>query len=330
MYACLGLLATNELPTVHDTLTALLDNQRADGLVPRRIGNGSNALGIIRSAIGLPPQAGSEMKSVDFAKQSIDANALVIWVAADYAAKARDTAFTAKYLPALRRAEAWLAGHLDGGLLKQDPYCDWKDMNARGGKVLYSNALYYKALLAMAALDPEQAAIYTTRAEALAGQIQAAFWDPTQGHFRDTLELTQFSPDGDLFACLVGLATPAQREAVFARCDALLTLRPLLPALDGDYPASMIPLQLKLAGLQDYHDRFEWPWLTSLYAWAAAAAGDQPRARRALDRVATYALRDGTFEEIYEGDEPRAVKRSLYSSETDFSWSAGLFLAASR
>jgi hypothetical protein len=46
--------------------------------------------------------------------------------------------------------------------------------------------------------------------------------------------------------------------------------------------------------------------------------------------VATYALRDGTFEEIYEGDEPKAVKRSLYSSETDFSWSAGLFLAASR
>ncbi|MDB5101634.1 MAG: hypothetical protein JWM80_6055 [Cyanobacteria bacterium RYN_339] len=330
MYACLGLLAAGELPTVHDTLTALLDNQRADGLLPRRIGNGSNALGIIRSAIGLAPQAGNEMKSVDFAKLSVDANALVIWVAADYAAKAQDRAFTASYLPALERAEAWLFARMEGGLLKQDAYCDWKDMNARGGKVLYSNALYYKALKSLAALelDPTRAATYETRAEALATHIQAAFWDPTAGHFRDTLELNQFSPDGDLFAVLVGLTTPAQREAVFARCDALLTLRPLLPALDGDYPAAMIPLQMKLAGLSDYHDRFEWPWLTSLYAWAAAGAGETARARTALARVGTYALRDGTFEEIYEGAEPKPVKRALYASEIDFSWSAGMFLAA--
>jgi len=101
-----------------------------------------------------------------------------------------------------------------------------------------------------------------------------------------------------------------------------------LPALDGDYPSTMIPLQLKLAGLDHYHDRFEWPWLTSLYAWAAASAGQPARARAALDRVGGYALRDGTFEEIYEGPGPTPVKRPLYTSEVDFSWSAGLFLAA--
>jgi glycogen debranching enzyme len=333
MYASMGLLATGDQVTVHDTLTALLDGQRADGLLPRRVGSGSNAVGMIRSAIGLAPSTSTNFKDYDFSKPSVDTNPLVIWVASDYMAASHDSAFAAKYLPVLERAAEWLYKQQDGGLLVQPGYGDWEDMVARGGKVMYSNTLYYRALVAMAALerqsgDPVHAASYDTRAKALAAQIQASFWNPTAGHFRNTTTLEQFSPDGDLFAIVTGLATPAQAETVLSRCDALLTLHPLLPALEGDYAGSMIPIQLRIAGIPHYHDRYEWPWLTSLYAWAAASAGDTRRANKGLSRVSTTALREGTFEEIYEGDGPTPVKTRLYESERDFSWSAGMYLRA--
>jgi glycogen debranching enzyme len=333
MYASMGLLATGDLPTVHDTLTALLDGQRTDGLLPRRVGSGSNAIGMIRSAIGLAPSTSTDFKDYDFSKPSVDTNPLVIWVAADYLAQSGDSAFAAKYRPVLERAAEWLYKQQEGGLLIQPGYGDWEDMVARGGKIMYSNALYYRALGAMAAIerqagDPVHAATYDTRATALAAQIQATFWNPTAGHFRNSTTLEQFSPDGDLFAIVAGLATAAQTETILSRCDALLTLHPLLPAFEGDYPNSMIPIQLRLAGIPHYHDRFEWPWLTSLYAWAAATAGDKRRATLGLSRVSTMALREGTFEEIYEGDAPIPVKTRLYESERDFSWSAGMYLRA--
>lgn len=333
MYGALGLLAIGEHAAVRGSLAALLDSQLADGQVPRRIGSGSNALGILRNAVGLAPHESDHFKMVDFAKTSVDANALVLWVAQEYLAAHPDAEFLAQYRPALDRAAGWLNARVDHGLLAQKNYGDWKDMNARGGKVMYSNALYFRALTAMAtisrdAADPVKAAMYQVRADALRVAIQGAFWNARRGHFRDTLVLDDFSPEGDLLAVLFGLATPPQRQAIFARAEALLSLQPLLPALDGEYPPSMIPLMVKLAGLEHYHDRFYWPWLTDLYAWSAAASGDRRRALKALDRTAHLALRDGTFHEIYEGPEPIAVKRRLYASEPDFTWHAGLYLRA--
>jgi hypothetical protein len=73
-----------------------------------------------------------------------------------------------------------------------------------------------------------------------------------------------------------------------------------------------------------------WPWLTDLYAWTAAEAGDRPAASKALGRAARLVLRDGTFHEIYEGAEPVAVKRRFYQSEPAFSWHAGLYLRAAK
>ncbi len=335
MYGALGLLAIGDHAVVRDCLVTILDCQKPDGQLPRRVGAGSNALGIVRAAIGLSPKADDRFDYADFAKPSVDANALVIWLSAEYVKTAGDDAFAAEKFQALDRAAGWLRAKVQGGLLTQATYADWKDMNARGGQVLYSNALYYQALRSMGELaartgDAERQAAYELRARELATRIREAFWDAGRGHFRDTTELLEFSPEGDLLAVLFGIATPVQRTASLRKAEALLELRPLLPALDGDYPASMIPLQVKLAGLEDYHDRFMWPWLTDLYAWTLAAGGQKAKATRALARAGKLALRDGTFHEIYEGAEPVAVERKFYHSEPAFSWHAGLFVRAAK
>lgn len=335
MYGALGLLAVGDHAVVRDCLVTILEQQKPDGQLPRRVGAGSNALGIVRAALGMPQKADDKFDYADFAKPSVDANALVIWLSAEYVKASGDEAFAAERFAALDRAADWLRAKVQGGLLTQDTYADWKDMNARGGQVMYSNALYYQALRSMAELaartgDAERQAAYELRARELAGRIRGAFWDAGRGHFKDTTTMADFSPEGDLLAVLFGIATPDQRAGVLRKAEALLELRPLLPALDGDYPAAMIPLQVKLAGLEDYHDRFMWPWLTDLYAWTAATAGQQGRATKALARAGKLALRDGTFHEIYEGAEPVAVKRKFYHSEPAFSWHAGLFVRAAQ
>lgn len=335
MYGALGLLAAGEHAVVRDCLATILEAQRPDGQLPRRVGAGSNALGIVRAALGLAPKQDDNFDYADFAKPSVDANALVIWLSAEYVAATDDADFVAARFAALDRAAGWLQAKVQGGLLTQGTYADWKDMNARGGQVMYSNALYYKSLKSMAQLaakagDAERQAAYELRARELAARIREAFWDAGRGHFKDTTTLLDFSPEGDLFAVLFGIATPAQAQASLRKAEALLELRPLLPALDGDYPASMIPVQVKLAGLEDYHDRFMWPWLTDLHAWTLASVGQKGKATRALARAGKLALRDGTFHEIYEGAEPVAVKRKFYHSEPAFSWHAGLFVRAAR
>ena len=84
-----------------------------------------------------------------------------------------------------------------------------------------------------------------------------------------------------------------------------------------------------LLGMRGYSDNtFVYPWNTCLYAMAACAAGEFPRARAALEAVAGCALRDGTFEECYEADRPEPVVRRFYRSERDFAWAAGLYLRA--
>lgn len=333
MYGALGLLAAGDHAVVRDCLVSLLEHQKPDGQLPRRVGSGSNAMGIVRAALGIATKPDGNFDTADFQKPSVDANALVAWIAAEYVAASGDEAFARERFDSLHRGCEWLRAQVQGGLLTQPTYADWKDMNARGGQVLYANALYFKALRSMEVLagrmgDTEKQASYRLRADELAERIRTAFWNPARGHFRDTLELADFSPEGDLLTVLFGIATPEQRALVLKKCDALLTLRPLLPALDGDYPASMIPLQVKAAGLSDYHDRFMWPWLTDLHAWTLAEAGEPAKARAALGRSARLALRDGTFHEIYEGQDPQPVVRKFYKSEPAFSWHAGLYLRA--
>lgn len=342
-FAAMGALERGQYQVVHDSLDALLSKQREDGLVPRRIGRGSNAWAMIMAPIQalleLKAPEGSHFDTVEFksglGRATVDANALVIWLAAEYVAKSGDRAFLERHHGHLERALNWLNARSHNGLLVQGPYEDWKDLTKRSGPVLYTNVLYCQATKSLGDLaqtrgDAASAARHWAAAAALKQRINETFWDEAAGSYRDMPELELFSGDGNFLAIYTGLADRPRALSILDRADATLrTSWGWYAGVDRPYPTRLVPLHLSLFGMKGSgDDTMTMSLMTSFYAMAAIKVGETGRARRALEAVAKISLQDGTFEEVHEQLEPTPVKRRFYRSEQDFSWSAGLYLRA--
>lgn len=122
----------------------------------------------------------------------------------------------------------WYPAFADASGLLEDrgPPGDYAYIARAGPLVAYYNALYAEALRAgaqvAAALGYADAASrWSARAAALAGPFDAAFWDPTAGAFLDSPSGPPVHPqDGNAFAVLAGLASPAQASAALAHLAA--------------------------------------------------------------------------------------------------------------
>jgi glycogen debranching enzyme len=342
-YSSLGALAIGRDDAVRGTLAALLDHQREDGLIPRRIGKDSTEWAAVLYALGVRRRRQPRFDTIDRESPSHllgwsgvhcpDTNLLVPIVARALLERTGDGAFIERHRPRLERALAWLSTQLRDGLVDQEPISDWKDTADRGRRPFYDQALYFGALEAMAAIaarlgDAARERALGEEAATLAARARAAYWDERRGFFRDSEVSDAFSPDGNLLAIALGLASAAETARIFERCDALLARSPLLPATDPPYPKARVPWVVRAVGLLHYHGGFAWPWQDCLLAIAAQRAGDRARALRSLLAVAALASRDGGFFEVYEGTPPAVVSRTFYASEPGFSWSSGLFLRA--
>jgi Bacterial alpha-L-rhamnosidase 6 hairpin glycosidase domain/Bacterial alpha-L-rhamnosidase C-terminal domain len=133
-----------------------------------------------------------------------------------------------RYWPALVKViDQWYPsfGRADG--LIDDPYPpgDYAYIQRAGPLVAYYNALYGRALQAAAQIadalgHADAADHWRDRADALAGPFSAAFWDASAGVFQDSpTEPTVHPQDGNAFAILAGLASPAQAAAAIAFLD---------------------------------------------------------------------------------------------------------------
>jgi len=342
-YASLGALAIGRADAVRGTLTALLDHQQEDGLLPRRIGQSSVEWNAVLYGIGWKRARPPRFDTVDRESPAHalgisgvlcpDTNLLVPIVVREYVERTGDRAFLDAAWPPIERAMAWIASQRRDGFIEQEPYSDWKDTAQRGRRPFYNQALLFGTLTAMAGLAEvrglaAQALAWRADAADLAGKARAAYWDERAGYFLDSEECAGFSPDGNLLAIALGLTRPAETARIFSRTDALQARAPLLPATDPPYPKERVPWIVRAVGLLHYHGGFAWPWQDAMLAIAAIRAGDRTRALRALLAVATVASRDQGFFEVYEGERPRVVKRLFYASEPGFSWSSGLFLRA--
>jgi glycogen debranching enzyme len=352
MFASMGLLATGSAThrqAVGDTLEVLMAHQFPDGLIPRRVGHGSTAAVNVKYVLRRHNRANPDsMMTVDrkggLGGLAVDPNLLVPIVAEEFVAASGDRAFAERHYTGLVRALEWLPRDRDG-LVYQEETADWKDLAKRGHTVMYSQALHYQALKSMSSLAAylgkrelaprrrlelqRDAVRFSMQAARVKRAIQRRLWDPSRDHFADSETSRDFSPDGNLMAVAFGIATPSQAEAILERSARLLHGgEALLPALEGRYRWRQIPLAASSAGMARYHDKRQWPWLTSLYALASARAGKIDHARLALNSVARAVDRSGAFFEVHRGRPSRPAHSILHRSEKGFSWSAGLFLRA--
>jgi hypothetical protein len=138
-----------------------------------------------------------------------------------------------RWWPALvKLMDGWYPSLSDTNGLIEDPYPagDYAYIARGGPLVAYYNALYDRALetasqIADALGHADAAARWRARAAALAAPFASTFWDASAGAFADSPTGPIVHPqDGNAFAILAGLASPAQAASALAYLDRMTRL----------------------------------------------------------------------------------------------------------
>lgn len=348
--ACFGSMGILEhgkhAPQVKGSLQAIFDRMLPTGQLPRLESEIKNTWMMAASALHIKMPEISKLDIVDYKNElgayQFDANALPIITSEEYLKATGDINFIKHNYNKLSAAADWLEemdnSRMKACLIDQPPSGDWKDVVRRGGVVSYTNVLSYQAQKSMAQIDRllgnnEKAEHRETFAAGLKEDFNKRLWDDKHGYYKDTESTNMFSPDGNILALIFGLADEKQSASIFKKFEEIDKKEPLpYQAAEKSYPSDYIPIQLKLAGMEHYHDEMVWTWLGSAFAVAAVRSGKLELAKKVLAKIAERAVNDGTFYEVYTtGKDPKPMSTWwAYHSEPDFLWGAGTYLWAAR
>jgi predicted glycogen debranching enzyme len=269
---------------------------------------------------------------------TVDAPLWFVQAVRAYATCTHDWRTVESLMPALEEIGAWYErGTRHGigvdpsdGLVHQgepgvaltwmDARWDGHGVTPRTGKPVEINALWYAALVAMAAFAHQlgrSGAGWARRAEQVRASF-ARFWNPAAGALFDVLD----GPDGDdpalrpnqLFALSLedSPLLPGHRAAVLAACGRTLltshgmrTLDPAHPGYWGRYVGD------RLTRDRAYHQGTVWTWLLPHHALAHFRVhGDRAAALALLEPLGTLAgeMGIGQLPEVCDGDPPHTPR----------------------
>ncbi|MGF3555306.1 MAG: trehalase family glycosidase, partial [Thermoplasmatota archaeon] len=114
----------------------------------------------------------------------------------------------------------------DWGFVREDAYCSWADSIKKQGFVLYTNALYYKALLDFSEINAilnkkQEAKNYYEKAIELKKRINKCFWKNKKGFYSDFLPegKNYFLTEGNLLAILFDIADLERSKKIIRYID---------------------------------------------------------------------------------------------------------------
>lgn len=266
---------------------------------------------------------------------SLDGNSLLIIAILNYARRSGDYDFIRQYWENLKNALAWLETHVkeSDGLLHQGAFTDWADSIARQGKILYTNVIYWKALLDMAEVaqvcgHPDDRRTLGEKARHVRDAINDHFWRPDLGFYVTSQFFDNLSSSGNLLAISWGLASPEQARTIL---DAMRYFGMGTPVptkvTHRAYPRKFIAIENRLGGIADYHTYFAWLWLGAWHVIALARMERLEEARDMLYNMSRVIVRDGAVHEVYQPNGHYA-SNLWYTSESPLTWSAGMFIYA--
>jgi len=265
---------------------------------------------------------------------SLDGNSLLIIAILNYALRSGDYVFVRQYWDKLMNAIAWLETHVEeDGLLRQGAFTDWADSVARQGKIIYTNVIYWKALLDMAEVaqicgHPEDRRNLGDKARRIRQAINDHFWRPDLGYFVTSQFFDNLSSSGNLLAIAWGLASPEQSHAILDAMRYFGMASPVPTKVTHQaYPRKFIAIENRLGGIADYHTYFAWLWLGAWHVIALARMERIEEAREVLYNISRVIVRDGAVHEVYRPD-GHFASTLWYTSESPLTWSAGMFVYA--
>ncbi len=337
-FAAEGLQRAGHAAAVRDGLELALNHRLDDGVLPMLFDSGRPGLRRALAPLGLrrpliwplTPRYAAKGGAV-----SIDGNALVVIAAAGYVQATGDLAFARERWRDLEAALAFYGPRMRKGLLRQAARSDWQDVRGRRDAVFYTNLLRWRALLAAAdlaeAAEQPARAVETFRkgAEKTAGVMRHSFWNDTSGFFTNRSEGHRLSSDGNLLAIAWGFATPVESRRIleaFETTQAWLAWGPR--CVTPDYPTKDKSAQDRWTGRRWVYDRALWPWLAAAGVRALLALGMRDEAVARATAVCDMMLARREVGEVYDAETGQPAGNRLARSESPFTWSAGMLLAA--
>jgi glycogen debranching enzyme len=337
-FASFGLIELDELQAAKEALDVFLLTQSTEGQFPVKIHSTHFLERYLYSIFNreqpidrpISPRYITAHNTI-----SLDGNSLLIIAILNYARRSGDYDFVRASWDKLKHALSWLETHVkeSDGLLHQGAFTDWADSIARQGKVLYTNVIFWKALLDMAEVaqtcsHPEDRRVLGQKARHIREAINEHFWRPDLGYYVNSQLFDNLCSSGNLLAIAWGLASPEQAHAIL---DAMRYFGMGIPvptkAVHLAYPRKFIAIENRISGIADYHTYFAWLWLGAWHVIALARMERLEEARELLYNMSRVIVRDGAVHEVYQPN-GRYASNIWYTSESPLTWSAGMFVYA--
>jgi glycogen debranching enzyme len=336
-----GALLVGEEAAVKDSLELFFAHQLPSGVIPRLVDSSHLALRVVGGLVGLSSQLTHRLKPGFFTENgvlAIDGNMLLPWAAFTYVQHTGDKESLMRWYPravlAMEHLEKnWVK---KGLIVNQPPFADWADSVARTGTIAFTNVLYRLSLRSMKAWAEAMGDEHQTKHfETLEGDAKIAFdrqfFDPGKHVYRTTDQSDQVSAETNFMLISEGLV-PERRAFLMLealRQSALWRPIPGVP-VDTPYAKRHKSLLTRFVGIEGYHDRFTWLWITALGALACQKVGEMEESDRILKFTADLVGLDGLVHEVYERKARilKPVRRLLYRAERPFAWSSAMLLEA--
>ena len=215
-------------------------------------------------------------------------------------------------------------------LLVEGTMENWSETIDKKGKVLFTNVLFYKALIEFSYLSTlMKEDNYLKLAKEVKKNINKEFWnddyyiDRINGDKRYNI----LSTDGNISAILYDVCTKEQAIKIQKK---MLEYNLSYPVpVKTNYP--LYPWKdlyfLNKFFLRNYHNNISKLWLGSLDCVAKYKIGMKKEAIEQLTKIAAQIVKDKTVVEVYDSDGKPLTTR-FYRAERKFAWSAGLFIWA--
>jgi hypothetical protein len=288
------------LPALRAMLLWFAANQHGDGAIPASPYDGGSAV-------------------------LFDYNAYWIEDVYDYVLYTGDLGLLQQVWPNLvALIDTWYAAHVGpSGLLVNDlGPSDYAGFRRRGSTIAYYNAGYVRALRMAVQLanwtgDKSDAADWQSRITPVAAAFSKAFWDDKVGAFRDAPDGPVVHPqDGNVFAILAGLATPAQATSALDYLSQT-TQRPW-----GDTIADNNVWDDPVFG--DSTGERPYPFMSYFDVVARYQAGRAASGLELIRREWGYMLHNGPRSTMWESIGPDGgPPQSNYGPSWDHGWSSG-------
>ncbi|MBN1374430.1 hypothetical protein JW962_03820 [Candidatus Dojkabacteria bacterium] len=324
-WAALGALSLGDVAPVISHVKLLARFQRKSGQIPFLIRRNFPVLPFCGIKVGIPYISQVRSHKFFFLSSFSDSTPYFIILLSELWEKG--ILEKADYLENFRHAVNWCIQRIGKDNLVFDlPISGWNDGVYKLGKVLYTNVLFYKALVEAGSISSEARDI----SQRVLKSIREKLWG--NGYYNDWVFLkshTNFCTVGNMLAVVYDVATKAEVVSILDFVEKNLYKDPFVSTVFPAYKQHKIDIWNRLSGMGDYANGSSVYWLEPvlLYVIALAQIGLKSKAVNIFKKVASQIVRSIGVYEIYDS-KGKPFSSRLYKSEHPFARSCGLFLLA--